>query len=79
MHALDQLRHLSVVHLAHLLNAQARLLHRVRDGHRLEVASMVDRLPDDVDQRVVGRRIELNLDLRVRSDQVARKRTEPLY
>lgn len=74
----DQLRHLGVVELAHLLDPEARLLHRVRHRHRLEVAAVVDRAARDVDQRVVRRRVELDREDRMRANQIRQEGTDPL-
>jgi hypothetical protein len=79
LNSLDELRHLCKVELAHLLDPEASLLHCIRDGHRLKVASMVNNPARDVNERIVRRRVEFDLESRVGADQVGEERAEPLF
>lgn len=76
--SLDQLGHLSKVELAHLLYSKPRLLHGVGDGHSLEVSTVMNLVACDVNEGVVGRRVELNLEGGMRRDEVRDERADPL-
>ena len=50
----DELGALREEQLANVVEGEARLLHRVRDGHGLEVTAMVDLPRFTVNERIVG-------------------------